>query len=160
MRISFLILFVLFCSFAFAASNLPDACKILTAQDVEKILGTGFQPSPLNQTTKEHSICGYTKGLNDSAAIEILQVEGMDGAAVIKELQKHFNTEGKKVVPVSDLGEGAFYMDAPNPITGAPVIITHFAKGPFHASVDVKVNGKHDADAEQKIAKAAYTKFP
>jgi hypothetical protein len=144
----------------YAGSSVPDACKILLPQDVQQVLGAGYQPSPFHGTASDNSVCAYTKDARTVAGITVVQVSGMEIGAARKQMQDQFKARGRKITPVADAGDNAFQVEAENPLTHAPVITIHYGKTPWHIVMDVKTNGKSDADAEVKLAKLTYPRLP
>jgi hypothetical protein len=150
-----MIVLLMFSPFAFAGPKLPDACTLLTAADVEQVIGSGFQLSPFHGTASDNSNCGYIKDKQN--VVNLLIVDGgQDMSKALKEMQKVYTQQNHKVVPIDGVGEGAFYVESTNSITKEPLIAVHFGKGEWHFVLEVKLNGKPDAESEQKLAKIIY----
>jgi len=153
-----MIVLLMFSPIVFAGPKLPDACTLLTAADVEQVVGPGFQLSPFRGTASDNSNCGYLKDKEN--VVNLLIVDGgRDMSKRLKEMQKVYTQQNHKVVPIEGAGDGAFYVETTNSITKEPVIAVHFGKGEWHAVLEVKINGKPDANAEQKLAKIIYSKL-
>jgi len=158
MRVVWVLMLTLFASMLYAQTKPPDACTILFAQDVEKVLGTGYQRSPFNGTASDNSVCAYTKDKANVAGITI--VVSPDIANGLLQMQKQFAQGGRKITPIEGGGENAFLAEAVNPLTHQPVLTIHFGKGSWHCVMDVKTDGKSNPDAEQKLVKLAYPRLP
>ncbi|HET6267172.1 MAG TPA: hypothetical protein VFG11_05585 [Acidobacteriota bacterium] len=157
MRAGCLMFLIVFAGFVFAEKP-PDACTIMTAQDVEKVVGPGFKLSPFHGTASDNSSCGYMKDKNNIVMLTIVVYPGIN--AGFAQLQKQYAQAGRKVVPIEGGGENAFLCDYPNAATGERVVAIHFGKGASHCVLEVKINGKDDGDAEQKLVKLAYPRLP
>ena len=136
------------------AGSLPmKACELLTAKDVEKVLGAGYAPQdvPNNQIM---SSCVYVKNKVDVASVTLKQ--GFYSAA--QELQMEqagIKQQGGPVTPVSGLGEGAYYLlDSEKNI-----FELNFGKGKLRITVMVESGGKPNIDAALKLAKIAYPRL-
>ena len=159
-RICFAIV-LLMASFVFAGSSkLPDACTLLTAQDVQSVVGAGFELSPFHGMSSDSSNCGYTKDPKNVANLTLIPASG-GAAATLSGMMKMQSERGFKVTPVQGLGEGAYYGE--KNIPGAkqfPNVATlHFGKGEIQALLDVQLNGKPDIEAAQKLAKLVYDRM-
>lgn len=157
MRPIFLLL--LFSGFVFAETNLPDACKLLTAEDVQKVVGPGFKLSPFRGTASDNSNCGYVKDKSNVANLLVVDAKTDIGTA-LKALQEQHTQQNHKVVAIEGAGPGAFYVEYANAITKEPVIAAHIGKATLHGVLEVKIKAKPDTDALQKLAKIVYTRLP
>ncbi|HSP07508.1 MAG TPA: hypothetical protein VLR94_10045 [Acidobacteriota bacterium] len=157
--------FILFLVFAvatlvaassFAGPKLPEACKILPAPDVEKVVGAGFKVSSFTGTASDNSSCSYLKDARNVVTLLIVPLGlGEDGftgdtAVALKEMQKAY---AGKIVTIEGAGEGAFRMNTPNNMA------VHFGKSPWHVVLTVVVDGKPDSAAAEKLAKTVYPRL-
>src|SRR5215471_9686575 len=88
-----------------AAAPLPmKACDLVTAKDVESVLGSGFAPQDI-VTNEVMSTCGYERKKVDVVGIT-LKREYLSAAQVLQMEQAGIKQAGVLVTPVSGLGEG------------------------------------------------------
>jgi hypothetical protein len=153
-----LLLLLCFVGSVYADSTPPDACKLLTAMDVEKTVGAGFKPSPFRGTASDNSNCGYLKDQNSVVNLLVVNA-GQEMSTALKELQKLHAQRNHKVVPIEGAGDGAFYLETVNAITKQPVVAAHFGKGVWHGVLEVKINGKHDIDSMVKLSRIVFPRF-
>ncbi len=143
-----------------AAGALPmKACQLVTAKDVQGVLGDGYTTQDLLEN-EIMSTCAYTKGKEAAkeAAVSIsLQRTIYDSVQYLKMTQEGINQQGGAVTPVGGLGEGAFYLLDPG--KKPPVFLLQFGKGNLEVILSVLTGGKPNIDAAQKLAKIAYSRL-
>lgn len=155
MRTALFIAILLCSSLLYAADpKPPDACKILTSDDVAKVVGSGFKNIGFTGTASDNSNCAYMKDRNNLVNLMIVTLSGMTADAALAQMQKQYESQSLKITAVKGAGVGAFYSEFGNHKT------LHFGKGPWHAVLDVTLSGKPDSDAEEKLATTAYGKLP
>ncbi len=136
------------------------ACQLVTAKDVQGVLGDGYTAQDLleNQIMSQ---CAYTKGKEavKEAAVSIsLQQTIYDSVQYLKMTQEGIKQNGgPAVTPVGGLGEGAFYVVDPR--QKPPVFLLQFGKGNLEVILSVLTGGKPNIDAAQKLAKIAYSRL-
>jgi hypothetical protein len=136
-----------------AAGSLPmKACELVTAKDVESVLGAGFAPKEvLNNNIM--SSCGYAKNKLDVVGVT-LKREFLSAAQELQMEQDGIKQQGVQVTPVSGLGEGAYYfVDPKNNFQ------LNFGKGNLRVILAVESGGKPNIDAALKLAKMAYPRL-
>ena len=159
MRQACFLLFVFISSFAFADSKVPDACTLITAQDVQSVVGSGFQLSPFHGMSSDYSNCGYTRGSTDKVNLTVLPASG-GAATTLAGLMKQQGATGFKVTPVTELGEGAYLGEKSiGGLTLKNVATLHFGKGQLHVLLDVQISGKPNVELEEKLGKLIYAKM-
>jgi hypothetical protein len=131
------------------AGSGPDACNLMSPQDVASVLGSNYQPIPAG---KGLGICGYMKG-KDTAAILVLGPVD-DAALGLQQMHDSFQKAGRSVTSVPDLGTSAFYDIYNGKIT------LNFGKGHWWAQVSVQTGGKANVDATIKLARVALSRWP
>ncbi len=147
-----------------AAGALPmKACQLVTAKDVQGVLGDGYTTQDVLET-EIMSMCAYTKGKEavKEAAVSIsLQRTIYDSAQYLKMTQEGIKQQGGAAVtltPVGGLGEGAFYVVDPR--QKPPIFQLHFGKGNLEVILSVLTGGgKPNVDAALKLAKIAYPRL-
>ena len=153
MRIGCVVL-ILATSLLFADTRPPDACKLLTAEDLVKVVGSGFKLIDSKGTASDNSYCAYTKGGSNIVNLMIVGSPEQNAAETLAKMQENYKKNGLTVIPVSNAGEGAFYSES------AKSMSLHFGKGLWQGVLDVTLKGKPDSEAEQKLAAIAYSRFP
>jgi len=141
-------------SAATAARALPmKACELLTAKDIESVLGAGYTPKEIldNQIMSD---CAYTKSKGDAVTITLKQ-EFQGAGQVLKMEQEGIKQRGGQVSAVSGLGEGAYYLLD----SGKNIFLLNFGKGNLRVIVSVDSGGKPNIDAGMKLAKIAYPRL-
>ena len=135
------------------------ACQLVTARDVQGVLGDGYTTQDLleNQIMSQ---CGYKKG-GDNVVLINLQQSIYDSAQYLKTEQAGMKQQGGGVTltPVGGLGEGAFYFLGPDAQKTPGQFQLHFGKGNRLVIVSVATGGKPNIDAAQKLAKIAYSRL-
>ncbi len=131
------------------------ACQLITAKDVQGVLGDGYKPQTL-QESQIMSVCGYNKG-GDNAVVISLQQTIYDSAQYLNMEQTGIKQQGGAVTPVGGLGEGAFYLLDPG--KNPPIFQLHFGKGNLEVILSTLKGGKPNIDAAQKLAKIAYSRL-
>lgn len=144
-----------------------NACDLLTLNDLQGILGSGFTPRqdiPLPGQTPTMSNCAYgrsgSSGTNDGVAISLRQI-AYDSAQYLRMEQAGIKQRGGgvTVTPVGVLGEGAFYFLGPDAGKDPAQFQLHFGKGNRLVMISVATGGKPNVDAAQKLAKIAYSRL-
>lgn len=156
MRFACMVVILLFAGYVFGQSKPPEACTLITEQDVAKVVGAGFKLMSSKGTSNDNSDCAYSR---NQANIVNLMVVGtgspsLTAAQALGQMQANYEKNGYKVTPVSGAGENAFSSE----IGGLKTV--RFGKANWHCMVNVTVKGKPDLDAAQKLAAIAYTRLP
>lgn len=136
-----------------------NACEVLTLNDVQGVLGSGFTPrqdAPLAGQFPTMSNCAYSRGGDNAVAVGLQRII-YDSAQYLKMVQEGIKQQGGAVTPVGGLGEGAFYLLDPG--QKPPVFQLHFGKGNREVTLSVLTGGKPDIEAAQKLAKIAYSRL-
>lgn len=140
-----------------AADPAPDACKLVTASDVNAVLGGGFQVTPdpfAGKMSGESSTCVYAKGPGNSASIFIIRNPGGSAKSAVLARQQSQKRAGRSVTPIPGLCDAAFSV-AINPQKTNVIA----AKGVWQVEMEVIVGGKADAQAAQKLAELACSRL-
>jgi len=151
---TFISLALLVASAASTARALPmKACELLTAKDIESVLGAGYTPKEImdNQIMSD---CAYTKRKGDAVIITLKQ-EFQGAGQVLKMEQEGVKQQGKHVTPLSELGEGAYYLLD----SKTDVFLLNFGKGNLRVIVSVMSVSKPNIEAALKLAKIAYPRL-
>lgn len=148
----FILLTIIFLNMNLAYAADKPSCEVLTLQDVETTLGSGFKYIT-GPDSDDYTTCLYRRGLNDVASIVILN-PGMDAAEALKVRQGMQEQAGIDVIPVSELGEGAFYSINNNQL------ILIFGKGSWTVDLTLKVGGKPDVESAKKLAATVLSRLP
>jgi hypothetical protein len=146
------------------AASPKNACEALTLNDVQRVLGGGFTAELVTGgLLGSASICYYRKAEDNSVSIGLSQVSpGFDSAQSLKTEQAGIKQQqggAVTVMPVSGLGEGAYYALDPGRTPVPPSFKLRFAKGDRLVTLDVETGGKPDVDAAVKLAKVAYARL-
>ena len=132
------------------------ACQLITAQDVQGVLGAGYTAQNMTENPIM-SVCGYKKGA-DNGVLVSLQQTIYDSAQYLNTEQTGIKQQGGAVTPVGGLGAGAFYLLDPG--KNPPVFQLHFGKGNLEVILTVITAGRPNVDAARKLAKVAYARLP
>ncbi len=138
------------------------ACQLITAKDVQGVLGDGYSDAQVVVENQTMSQCAYTKGkeaVKEAAVSITLQQTIYDSLQYLKMTQQGIRQNGgPPVVPVGGLGEGAFYVVDPG--KNPPIFLLQFGKGNLEVILSVLTGGgKPNIDAAQKLAKIAYSRL-
>jgi hypothetical protein len=128
------------------------ACQLVTAKDVEGVLGGGYTPQSITEK-QIMSVCGYNKGGDNVVGVSLQQTI-YDSAQYLNMEHEGIKQQGGAVTSVAGLGEGAFYLLAPE--KKPPVFQLHFGKGNLEVILQVMTGGKPNIDAAQKLGRIAY----
>src|SRR5215467_14343830 len=100
-------LLVMLINAAPASATLPmKSCELITAKDVDSVLGGGYAPQDL-MSNQIMSMCGYTKGKGEAVSIT-LKREFQSAGELLKIEQDGIKQRGIPVTPLNGLGIGAY----------------------------------------------------
>lgn len=131
-------------------TKIPEACKLLTLQDVTSVVGGGYKRNEVYKGP----YCGYN-GPNDAEIF--LNVGGalaQNASAALKQIHATFKSSDRAMTDVPGLGDGAFYTTETNSVQ------LLFGKGQWLATLGVRVGPKPNVDAALKLGKVVFAKMP
>lgn len=140
------------------ADPAPDACKLVTASDVDAVLGGGFQVTPdpfAGKMGGESSSCVYASGPGNSASIFIIRNPGGSAKSAVLARQQSQQRAGRSVSSIPGLCDAAFSV-----AINAQKTNVIAAKGVWQVETEVIVGGKADAQTAQKLAAVACSRLP
>ncbi len=111
---------------AAAQGGAPRACELLTASDVQAVLGAGYSKMEPQMGSE---MCAYRKP--PSAMVVIMVTPAADGAA--RTLQGRRAMFKSKITPAPAVGAEAFFA------TGSKGTALHFGKGKWVAQLEASV---------------------
>jgi hypothetical protein len=127
------------------------ACQLITATDVQGVLGNGYTQEDLleNEIT---SVCGYKKGDGNAIVVHLSQSVtdvGVEQAGIRQHAGKSVT-----VTSVDGLGEGAFYF-----VDDKQNFQLIFGKGGRRVGLSVLTGRVPNIDAALKLGKVAYPRL-
>jgi hypothetical protein len=135
-----------------AAGSMPmKACELITAKDVETILGSGFAPQDVLDT-EITSTCAYVKNKVGVVSVTLTR-DSMSAAQLLQIQQAGFKQQGLQVTPVSGLGESAYYV-----INSESDFVLNFGRGNLRVML-AESGGKPNIEAALKLARMAYPRL-
>jgi hypothetical protein len=139
------------------SSDPPDACKMLTIEDVTAALGPGYTPGPddTHIQTATMSGCQYRKDRLNFVQVSITPAEGGDSKAVLRKRRETFERKNRGVIEVPAVCSDAFVVALSS--TTAKVMT---AKGEWNTELEVLVDGKGDTSTGQTLARAICSRLP
>jgi len=132
----------------------PDACKMLTLEDVTAVLGQGFSAGTAGQASAG-STCTYQKDRLNFVTISITPAKGGDAKAVLFKRRDDFERHNKGVLEVPAVCSDAFVV-----ATSATSALMLTAKGEFNTELQVVVDGRADTASSQKLARTVCGRLP
>lgn len=134
------------------------ACQLVTAGDVQRLLGGGYSQEAL-MNNPQMSTCGYNKSGEKQNVVSVLAKLEIDPAAkVLKAEQDLAKQHGAPILSAARLGQGA-YVFGPVGSGDQERAYIAFGKGKIRVIISVVTNGSVNAIATRKLAEIAYSRL-
>jgi len=129
----------------------PDACTLVTLDDVKTALGSAWTASPpsMNAHMADLSSCYYQHGVGNLVAFSIQSVKGGDAKAGVSKMQANVAVK-HVVVALPDLCEGGF-----SEVNTKKITTVYAAKGQWQLAIEVLRDNKPDADVGKALLAGA-----
>ncbi len=131
-------------------SQAPDACKLLTVEDVTGVLGAGYSAAKT-----EGSGCEFRKDRINFVSIMVASAPDGDGKGVLRKRREAYEKKNKGVIEAPGVCNDAFVV-----AVNATTAILMTAKGGWTTELQVMVDGKGDMAAEQNLGRVACSRLP
>jgi hypothetical protein len=147
-------LFIAFCALTLTAVKRydpPDACTLVTLDDVRAALDAGWTASPpsLNAHLPLLSSCSYQNGMGNLVAFSIQSPQGGNAKDAVSKLQASVSVK-HVVVALPDLCDGGF-----SEVNTKKITTVYAAKGKWQLEIEVLRGDKPDVDAGKALVAGA-----